>query len=131
MRRFAIPVGTTSAYGALVALSAWIGVNTDWEENAGLVWALYIAPHVALGVVGVMWWRWAPALMIVPVSVAVAYTDFGCEGLGCIGEPFFMYVLLGVGLLVLIGLAVGAALRAAVRRLHRRRRRKSVPSTVI
>ena len=115
MRRFGIPVATTGLYSALVALSAWIGNNTDWDESP-VAWALYIVPHVALGIVGAVSWRWAPALIVIPVGLAIPYTDFGCEGLECIGQPLVLFVLFGVGVLVGIGLLVGVIARAGLQR---------------
>jgi hypothetical protein len=119
MRRFVVPAVTSVAYGTLVALSVWIGLTTDWEENAHPLWALYLLPHVALGVICMVWWRWAALLIVIPVGIAAAYTDFGCEGVDCTGEPAFVYVLVGVGLLVLIGLGVGAIVSAALDRGRR------------
>ncbi len=72
MRRLALPVATTGVYGALVVLSIWIGTSTDWEKEAGPLWALYLVPHVALGFVAVLWWRWAPLLIVIPVGIGVA-----------------------------------------------------------
>jgi hypothetical protein len=119
-RRLAIPLATALAYGTLVALSALIGVRTDWEESP-LSLPLYAVPHVALGVAAVVLWRWAPLLIVLPVALAVPYSEFGCGtegsygvGIECLYEPRAVFVLVGVGLLVLIGLAVGAILRASV-----------------